>query len=520
MRYRLLGYQDAAAGAVEVVNYAAENVTSWIDIHVAAHGGRLVLISDSAGHPRYRRTTVRSLVGWAPHWTLLCVPADDSETLTSISGGTNTSQQNLGHAVADLDLSGAQLELCLRLRLPLVIVITKLDLASKSGLKGNLSKILDALKAFGRKAAIVANTPGVTPTNDLQIIEAATIDKAYNFTVPLLNDPIQTVPIVLTSAVHGTGIKSLHAFLHQLPIPDSLAGDVQGSAVIFHIEDIYNKPADSEGVIVSGRLRCGQICAGDTGALGPFSVHELDDPEDSDDRSLRRPSSQLPTSRSFPGALRRENLGLPRFQLPGKEWRRFSVLSVRNLKFPVHSLSVGQVGTVAIVPEGSEKTPTLFNGIRKGMVLTTVQPLATRSFVAKFSRSDLESLAVGNHVVVYIASVRASAKVVSARVPDSPVMTWEQDEQSLIADAPFGFEDADLNESETNDESAKVAGMVTAPHLLVTLSLDASKEFVMVGDQVLVMPGGGPGLYGGQARGQKGVAGLEGFVGHVTEIHG
>ena len=196
------------------------------------------------------------------------------------------------------------------------------------------------------------------------------------------------------------------------------------------------------------------------------------------------------------------------------------MLSVRNLKLPVHSLSAGQVGTVAIVPEDDNKTPTPFSGIRKGMVLTTVQPLATRSFTAKFSRGDLQSLAVGNHVVVYIASVRASAKVVSARAPDSPVTMWDQDEQTLSADAPFRFEDADPKEGENDDESAKVAGLITASHLLVTFSLEASKEFLMVGDQVLVMPGGGPGLYGGQARGQKGVAGLEGVVGHVIEIHG
>lgn len=55
----LLGYQDLANGDVGVVNYAKENVASWIDAHVAASGGRLAFISDSAGHPRYRRTTVR-----------------------------------------------------------------------------------------------------------------------------------------------------------------------------------------------------------------------------------------------------------------------------------------------------------------------------------------------------------------------------------------------------------------------------------------------------------------------------
>ena len=58
----LIGYKDR-----KVINFASGNVTSWTDIHAAAENGRLVFVSDSAGHPRYRRTTVRGLVGWAPH---------------------------------------------------------------------------------------------------------------------------------------------------------------------------------------------------------------------------------------------------------------------------------------------------------------------------------------------------------------------------------------------------------------------------------------------------------------------
>jgi hypothetical protein len=34
------------------------------------------------------------------------------------------------------------------------------------------------------------------------------------------------------------------------------------------------------------------------------------------------------------------------------------------------------------------------------------------------------------------------------------------------------------------------------------------------------MPGGGPGLLGGQERGQKGVAALDGFVGRIVEVNG
>ena len=52
----------------------------------------------------------------------------------------------------------------------------------------------------------------------------------------------------------------------------------------------------------------------------------------------------------------------------------------------------------------------------------------------------------------------------------------------------------------------------------VTLELMTNREWIELGSQVLVMPGGGQGLYHGSERGEKGIAGLEGFVGRVLEV--
>lgn len=508
----LLGYQDVGDGGLEVVNYATENVASWIDIHVAAASDRMVFISDSAGHPRYRRTTLRGLVGWAPHWTLLCIPADDTENGGPKTGFTDAAQSTSVHG---MDLSGAQLNLCLRLGLPLVVVITKLDVASLSGLRQTLTKVLDALKAAGKRPAILPNKPGaVGDEKELQFVGKDTIGAAFNAAVPLLNDPRHTVPIVLTSAFNGTGIANLHALLHELPIPDAVHTNPDtNSETVFDVEDVYSKPAEASGVIVSGHLRAGQLSVGDEAVIGPFSALDShEDSEDSDERPFRRNQAHLATSRSFPGALRDSHLTPPFFQLPSQEWRRVRVLSIRNLRLPVYSLHADQVGTLAIAADDTSGKSLPLGRIRKGMVLTAIQPLSTRTFTAKFKREDLETLAVGNHVVVYISSVRASAKVVSARAPDSPVA----DRRASNGEEAFAFDEEE--ETLGDEHTARVAGAVTAPDLLVTLSFVASKEFVLTGDQVLVMPGGGPGLFGGNERGEKGLAGLEGFVGEIVEV--
>lgn len=515
----LLGYNDQSGGDVEVLNYDTENIASWIDVHAAASGSRLVLITDSAGHPRYRRTTVRGLIGCAPHWTLMCFPADDTEDFTTKPGSTSTTQQSLGSTVSDVDLSAVQLDLCLRLRLPLVIVITKLDLASRSGLKASLTKVLDALKAAGRKPAIMPNANGEMAELGMDSIPASSIEIAYRTVLPLLNDPIATVPIILTSAVQGSGIGNLHALLHELPVPHWRTTSPHNIGPIFHIEDTFRKPAEVDGIILSGILRHFSIKVGDKGFVGPFATGDVEESEDSEDRP-HRSSNSLPTSRSFPGALRDSHLTPPRFQLPDQEWRRCKVVSVRNLRLPVHALLPDQAGTLAIAPyehgRGRE-TSTPFGRIRKGMVFTTIQPFAARSFVAEFKREDLESLAVGNHVVVYTASVRASARVVSARAPDSPRKSSIDTIDEPSSEASLTLDTQRISDEETSTED-RVAGAITARNLLVTFSLNASKEFLVVNDQVLVMPGGGPGLYVAQERGEKGMAGLDGFVGIISEI--
>ena len=66
-----------------------------------------------------------------------------------------------------------------------------------------------------------------------------------------------------------------------------------------------------------------------------------------------------------------------------------------------------------------------------------------------------------------------------------------------------------------DDEAREPTTGTVPPAVVVTFQFIASREFVEVGAKVLVMPGGGPGLYGGNERGAKGMAGLEGFVGRV-----
>jgi GTPase len=517
----LIGYRkqsDKSDGCseIQIINYASNDVSSWIDIHAASASGRLVLLSDSAGHPRYRRTIVRGLIGWAPHWTLLCIPADNVEDTSGMTGSTPASEEVFGIPSVDVDLSQAHLDFCLRLQLPLIIVITKLDLASKAGLKNCLSRALSSLKAAGRRPVILPDNGATIEEADLLSIPSSELGSVDKIARILLEDSLATIPIVLTSAVKGNGIHKLHALLHELPIPRLIKEKTVHSNVLFHVEDVFTGlksgiSKSTPSLVLGGYLRYGTLNVGDELVLGPY-CNDVS-PEDSDSGQGSKDHPRIPTSNSFPGALHKANrLTLHR---PGvsQEWRRVKVISLRNLKLPVQTLFADQVGTVGILPEPHSSSTPSISRVRKGMVLAKSGLNAVRVFTAEFARHDVEMLSIGAGVVVYVASVRASAKVISGSVAesaDSQEFSTSRDRDIQDDAFDFGFEDDSGVEGGNNHE-------MKTSRMLVTFQFLASREYVELGLPVLIIPGGGPGLYGGSERGEKGIAGLEGFVGKVVD---
>ncbi|KAI4655944.1 hypothetical protein J4E93_000660 [Alternaria ventricosa] len=492
----LIGYRDVG-GSSRVTNYGSEDIDSWIDIHAAvesAKNGRLVFLSDSAGHPRFRRTTVRGIVG-----------CESSGKL----GASPSAEEILGPAAADLDLSHAHLQLCLALELPLVIVITKLDLANITDLKSTCAKLFSVLREHNRTPCLVSDAATSVLEADLHTVDGGDpkIDNALSL---LADSPLAAVPIVLTSAVKGTGIRKLHAFLRELPMPREVTLPAPAAvSPLFYIEDVYSVRTDTSSdrsAIIGGYLRYGSLAVGDELLLGPYPVDVSSD--DSDSGSAipdRKPS--IPQSRSFPGALNTKSKNAS-LRDRHSEWRRVRITSLRNLRLPVRKLHAGQVGTMGLAPVDTPIVSPSINRIRKGMVLATHEPKAHKVITVRFEDKQAENvkdLNVGSAVVVYIASVRASSKVLSvaAERMDDPTLKTHGDEDDAFG---FGFD----------VEMEKPAAEASPPAVIVTFQFIASREFVEMGAKVLVMPGGGPGLFGGNERGAKGMAGLEGFVGRVV----
>ncbi|KAL9603806.1 MAG: hypothetical protein Q9219_000915 [cf. Caloplaca sp. 3 TL-2023] len=550
----LIGYrnvdsaEDDDASRVEVVNHASGNVSSWTDIHCASEPGRLVFLNDSAGHPRFRRTTVRGLVSWAPHWTICCIAADSEERLSGQVGATASASDILGSSHAEVDLATAHLELCLNLGLQLIVVITKLDLASISALKPTLGKVLSVLKSAGRRPEILSSP------SDEQLFLAQSIGRNDELEVINLLSAFPgagmgaVVPIVLTSSVTGKGIDKVHALLCHLPIPKR-PGSSNGShgardqsivpSTLFHIDEIFatngiHKNGDKEFAganidsILSGCLQRGTLSVGQDVFIGPFSTsHSETDsptqkthwissypkPKESTKSNASRRILRRPLSGDF--ALTSEPSQIP---APGQHgWRKFRVCSIRNLSLPVRGLLPDQVGTVGLcLPDVPTDTgdipPTSEDRIRKGMVLVNIPShsninslQAHKGFVALVGAFETSIYHAGSPVVVYFASIRAPARL--------------QQSEPLQRNAVPANQLSVLEDS--NDEGGQPlkAGeaVVDFQQSLMTLHFTTTQEWFELGSRVLIMPASGFGTPTPGERGDKSSAGLDGLVGTIVQ---
>lgn len=522
----LLGYQVAADEncmdtVTRTVNYATSDVSSWIDIHHLAR--RLVFISDSPGQPRYAKSTFRTLVSWQPHWTVVCIPADEDDGEKAAASATTGSLQ-------ELHLSLTYIALCLMLQLPIIIAITKMDLATKVGLRVTLGKVLSALKESGRKPIILSNTPVPVGENgpDLQSVkqaERSEIDKM------LASDHFSpdTVPIVLTSAVTGLGIGKLHALLSSLPLsPRQMVPQktqqkpppvCHPAVSIFHTDEVFMIPpskvygSDSRdestdhGVVLCGHVTKDSISVGDSLVLGPFST-EVSANESRQPLSLRRSSSYSaslgkPRLAGSPFPDTRQSSDFKHGSVSG--FVKVRVVSIRNLRLPVRTLLEGQVGTVGVqlLAPGSENQPSLFRS-RKGMVLMkpTSDACAYRSITATFSATvfaplTAPTLILGGHAMLYVNAIRAAAKVTS--------LTFAQPQSQHDVSSLFDFEDDQTSDKDNQD-------------VRITFRFVSSVEWMALGDRVLVVPtASATGPVAGQVSTNAG-SGLSGFVGSVCEV--
>jgi elongation factor 1-alpha len=186
---------------------------------------KLVSFVDTVGHEPWLRTTIRGIVGQKLSHGLLVVAAEQ--------GPTHITREHLG--------------IILAMELPVIVVITKIDMVSLERIEVVRQEVFDLLKLVGRIPYLVKTT------------------KDADFLTKNMNRHL--VPVIKASPVSGEGLKLLDRIFSRLKIP-SLVEESE-KPFMMYIDKIYS--VIGVGTVVSGTIRQGTVKKGEKLILGPVS---------------------------------------------------------------------------------------------------------------------------------------------------------------------------------------------------------------------------------------------------------
>ncbi|KAI9736925.1 MAG: hypothetical protein M1818_005976 [Claussenomyces sp. TS43310] len=202
---------------------------SWEEI--GKRSAKVITFTDLAGHERYLRTTVFGLLSSSPNYCLLMVAANN--------GLIGMSKEHLGIALA--------------LNVPVMVVITKIDICPPQILEQTITQIKRILKSPGaRKIPIFIKNR----------------EECINTATQFVSQRI--CPVFQVSNVTGESLDLVRTFLNILPHH----GHYDANAPFeFHVNDTFSVPF--VGTVVSGIVKSGVIHAGDTVLIGPDSLGQF-----------------------------------------------------------------------------------------------------------------------------------------------------------------------------------------------------------------------------------------------------
>lgn len=213
----------------EIIGSDKGRKLSWEEI--GKKSAKVISFSDLAGHERYLRTTVFGMLSSSPNYCLLMVAANN--------GLVGMSKEHLGIALA--------------LNVPVLVVITKIDICPPQILQQTITQLTRILKSPGaRKIPIFIKD----------------MDETVNTATQFVSQRI--CPVFQISNVTGEGLDLVRTFLNILPH----YGHYNSQAPFeFLINDHFSVPF--VGTVVSGVVRSGVVHAGDTVQIGPDSLGQF-----------------------------------------------------------------------------------------------------------------------------------------------------------------------------------------------------------------------------------------------------
>ncbi|GES59780.1 GTP-binding protein 1 [Aspergillus terreus] len=213
----------------EIISSSQGRKLSWEEI--GRRSAKVISFSDLAGHERYLRTTVFGMLSSSPNYCLLMVAANN--------GLIGMSKEHLGIALA--------------LNVPVMVIVTKIDICPPQILQETISQLTKILKSPGAHKIPIF-------VKDME----ETINTATQFVSQRI------CPIFQVSNVTGENLDLVRTFLNILPHRGQYNVEAPFELLI---NDTFSVPY--VGTVVSGVAKSGVIHAGDPVLVGPDSLGQF-----------------------------------------------------------------------------------------------------------------------------------------------------------------------------------------------------------------------------------------------------
>ena len=205
-----------------------------INIKQNKNNDKIITLIDLAGHEKYLKTTVYGVTGLFPDYGLVVIGAN--------TGITKLTREHIG--------------ILLYLKIPIIIIITKIDMAPKHVYKKLCNRLKNLLnkKSFGKVLYFISES-----------------DKNNFETNHYINDMmtnIDIIPIISISNKDGTNIENLHKIIYNLPPRNKwIKEEITGTIV--YLDSKFNVPGI--GLVVSGTTKGKDIKLKDKMYIGPIN---------------------------------------------------------------------------------------------------------------------------------------------------------------------------------------------------------------------------------------------------------
>jgi GTPase len=211
----------------EIINDKLEKSNSVVWSEIASKSAKIISFFDLAGHEKYLRTTIYGLTSIYPDYCLIMVGAN--------MGINHMTREHIG--------------LCINLKIPFIILVTKIDIVPENVLEETMRKINNMCKNRIRKIPYIIKDK----SDIISVIKNIKSDSI--------------VPIIQISNVTSFNLDLLKTLFNLLPIRNDYNQHIDKHVEML-IDNKYSVAGHSS--IVSGILKSGTLKINDNLLLGPF----------------------------------------------------------------------------------------------------------------------------------------------------------------------------------------------------------------------------------------------------------